>query len=556
VQGELQGKKARVLQEPLRTFVLDETAAAAEAEVGGWDGGAGTVVLAAWQEGTGVGRHFNGKIEAPTIRASGEVAAAWDLALREPGSMEIVDTGPRRLNGRCLNMPMRAVTGSRWTGEEHEWRRAPDEYAAVHFHDDDLEDAGWDADFELQVPDTLRSGIYAARLRTESGAEDYLPFVVRPMAAGSRIAYLVPTLSYLAYGSEHLLLAASTVPKLDHPTEPVDLDIYSYEHKLRSLYDVHTDGRGVALATRLRPQTNLRPKYVMPAIGFPHQFNADLNLVDWLDAKGHEADFVTDEDLHEGGWELLRDYRVVLTGTHPEYWTLPMLDALEEYLDNGGRFVYLGGNGLYWVTGIDPERPHVIEVRRANRGTGTWRSEEGETYLQTTGERGGMWRERNRAPQRYVGVGMAAQGFDKALPYARQPDSYDPRVSWIFDGVDEHPIGGYGLWIGGAGGQEIDRYDQTLGTPPHALLPATATSFSDSYQHAIEEVEMSDSLQGGSVEPRVRADMTFFETPNGGAVFSVGSICWCSALSWNGYENGVSRITDNVVRRFAADKPL
>ena len=44
--------------------------------------------------------------------------------------------------------------------------------------------------------------------------------------------------------------------------------------------------------------------------------------------------------------------------------------------------------------------------------------------------------------------------------------------------------------------------------------------------------------------------MVFFERPNGGAVFSVGSITWCGSLSHNDYDNNVSRITENVLRRF------
>ncbi len=70
--------------------------------------------------------------------------------------------------------------------------------------------------------------------------------------------------------------------------------------------------------------------------GGPRHLASDLYLVDWLEAKGFDCDVITDEDLHRQGLELLRDYRVLLTGTHPEYATGAMLSALEQYLGRGG----------------------------------------------------------------------------------------------------------------------------------------------------------------------------------------------------------------------------
>jgi N,N-dimethylformamidase len=52
------------------------------------------------------------------------------------------------------------------------------------------------------------------------------------------------------------------------------------------------------------------------------------------------------------------------------------------------------------------------------------------------------------------------------------------------------------------------------------------------------------------VNPNVYGDHVFFETPGGGAVFSFGSMAWCGGLSHNDYDNNVSRITENVIRRF------
>jgi N,N-dimethylformamidase len=65
-----------------------------------------------------------------------------------------------------------------------------------------------------------------------------------------------------------------------------------------------------------------------------------------------------------------------------------------------------------------------------------------------------------------------------------------------------------------------------------------------------EDVPVMIPGQGGTQSPKVRADMVFFETPHGGAVFSVGSINWLGSLGWNGYANNVARVTENVLRRF------
>ena len=87
-------------------------------------------------------------------------------------------------------------------------------------------------------------------------------------------------------------------------------------------------------------------------------------------------------------------------------------------------------------------------------------------------------------------------------------------------------------------------------------MVASSFGHSNAYQLTVEEVRASNSKQGGRVEPRVRADMVFFETPNNGAVFSVGSIAWGDSLSYNDYDNNVSRVTHNVLQRFCSDAPF
>ena len=95
------------------------------------------------------------------------------------------------MNGVTHQMPTRGVTGFNRTGEEHSWVRAPDQYGAIHFHDDDIVDAEWSIDFRFLVPDTMASGVYAARIRQgDQDSENHIVFFVRP-ARGQKTANLV-----------------------------------------------------------------------------------------------------------------------------------------------------------------------------------------------------------------------------------------------------------------------------------------------------------------------------------------------------------------------------
>jgi len=530
--------------------------------------------------------HFNGKIDRPRAfaRALGrnelealrdgasphtpgmELAADWDFSQRVDSDL-VIDNSEFQSHGRAVNSPKRAVTGYNWTGLEVDFKRAPAEYGAIHFHADDLEDCGWTADIEYEIPRGTKSAIYALRVRAE-GHEDYVPYFVLPPVGkpASRIAFLAPTLSYLAYGNDHFISDPELQRRLVMPKNfryPVTrIDRYLVKTNLLSLYDKHKDKSGVCYVSRLRPILTMRPDYreavQASGNGAPHQFSADLWITDWMEAKGFGHDIITDEDLHNEGLGLIRQYKVIVTGTHPEYWTAQMLDSMDRYLNDGGRLMYMGGNGFYWVTSINGSKPHVVEVRRWG-GTQTWTSEPGEYYHSSTGEMGGLWRNRNRAPQKMLGIGFTSQGHGPNRAYQRLPDSFDPRAAFIFEGIgEEEVIGDFDCLDQGprAAGYEFDRFDHSLGTPADALLLASAMGFSDSYQHVIEEVDSADSKQGGSVEERVRADMVYFDYPHDGAVFSTGSVSWSGCLFFNKYNNNVSRITENVLRAFAEKDSL
>jgi N,N-dimethylformamidase len=560
---------------------LAETAQAAQAAATVRPAGSGPLLLGAWRSGDArvnglpdVAACYNGKIDRPRLAAraldraalaqlggddwaalpfAADVVAAWDFAVGIDTDV-ITDGSANRLDGVTVNQPARAVTGHNWTGDEHDWKAAPEQYGAIHFHEDDLDDARWDADLELTVPDGMASGVYAAKL-TADDAEWYVPFYVRAPRGQPRspVAYLAATATYAAY-INNLARMISPVTELYQGRLTVmdETDMLLLEHSELGLatYDRHRDGSGVMYSSRLRPATNIRPK------GRLWNFCTDMFVVDWLNQCYGEVDVITDEDLHLEGLDALRDYRVVVTGSHPEYDSAAMLDALDGFLRRGGRLMYLGGNGFYWRIAHHPDKPGVIEVRRAEDGVRAWIAEPGEYHHSFTGEHGGLWRRQGRAPNALCGVGFISQGFDASEPYRRMPEADDPRVAFMFAGVEDDILGDFGELRDGAAGIEIDCTDRGLGTPRHALVVARSEGHSNVYEMVAEEIAVPHGMTDGAHNPAIRADMTFFETPGGGAVFSVGSIAYPGSLGWNNFDNNIAKLTTNVLRRFADPEPF
>jgi N,N-dimethylformamidase len=582
--------EVRLYQEPLVSYAKVDTAATANhaAKLKLQHAAGACLLFAAHVADNSNGRtlfagHYNGKIERPRLAdrvlnrlemeqlrsdiipavLQNSVVAAWDFS-KEMMTEKVVDTSANGCHGETLQLPARAMTGSNWTGEEMCWRHKPEQYGAIHFHDDDLYDSGWDVDFSFAVPAGLKSGLYAAHVATDDD-EDFMPFVVKPAKgkATAKLVFVVPTASYLAYANEHMATDASLAEHLTGQVtalQPADIFLNDHREYAGSCYDTHSDGSGVCYSSRLRPILTMRPKYQSWLGGKGSalwQMNADTHIIDWLESVQFEYDCITDEDLHDEGFFAIEPYRVFVTSTHHEYWSKQMWDALDAFKKAGGRLIYTGANAWYWRIAYHQSKPGVIEVRRAEGGIRAWAAEPGEYYHSFTGEYGGLWRRQALAPQKMAGTGFTAQGFDLSSFYRRKPDSFDERAAFIFAGVGKDElIGDFGLIGGGAAGLELDRADRALGTPPNALVLASSENHTPVYMVVLEEILINAPGMCNGESDLVRADMVFYETPSGGAVFSTSSIAWAGSLSHNKYDNNVSRITSNVVRRFLDEKPF
>ncbi|MBK1659468.1 N,N-dimethylformamidase large subunit [Paracraurococcus ruber] len=551
---------------------------------GATDGGAAEAPLAAadWTGEFGVTfaadaqamAHFNGRIEDPlllrgtpgvtldepeALLASGRVAAWWDFSAMMEGEA-LRDRGPAALHGSLVNLPARAVKGSRWTGAEHAWRHAPRHYAAIHFHDDDLEDCRWATDFTVPIPQDMPSGVYAVRLACGQHW-DMIPFFVLPPKGVARapIAYLANTFTCQVYANYRRVDFPEAQRAKRRAWGAFDWCGNTTGDYGLSTYNVHRDRSGIHLSSRLRPILNMRPgSLALPdekGSGVRHLV-ADSHLTDWLEEKGFAYDVITDEDLDNEGPELLSRYRCVVTGSHPEYHTQTTLDSLQAFVAGGGRLAYLGGNGFYWKVARRRDRPHVLEIRRAEGGIRAWAAEPGEYFHQFDGTLGGLWRRNGRPPQLLCGVGFSGQGKFEGSHYRAMPGAADPRAVWILAGTGigpGEPFGGFGLCGGGAAGFELDRADPMLGTPPNAVILARSEDHQEHFVTVPEELLTHlTTVTGETPEALIRAEIVYFETTRGGAVFSTGSITFCGSLSHNGYANPISQMLENVLTRFQA----
>ena len=319
-----------------------------------------------------------------------------------------------------------------------------------------------------------------------------------------------------------------------------------------STYDHHSDGAGCCYSSWRRPIINLRPRYRDSAIGVTWALPADLSLIWWLERAGYDYEVLTDHDLARRG----RRRRSALPHGHqlypPRVLFRAMLDATEDYLCGGGRLIYAGGNGYYWVSGLRDGEPHCMEVRKLDAGSRAWQADPGEAISPAPVSARGLWRSRGRAPQKIVGIGFTSEGMDESQPFERMPDSFHKRVAWMFEG--HRPAG-------------ADRRFRTRpGTAPRAsrstaMISRSArrrmrccsprrTAIPTIIRWSRRKSPMPFPARGGTQDPQVRADITYFTTPNDGACLSIGSIAWSQALPVNEGNNNVGTFMRNVLNAF------
>jgi N,N-dimethylformamidase len=359
-----------------------------------------------------------------------------------------------------------------------------------------------------------RTGLYYFHAKTESGVFFSFPWIVAPAKPRARIAVLLSNITWNAYnsfGGRSNYIHPDRLPPT--PTVNARLELKRYTDPEHHNYDTID----YAPLSFDRPESicHIPENEIItgPIEGRAanHIAPAEWRLLGWLEREGFDHDVYAETQFHFGTLNL-DDYQVLIISTHPEYWSGEMYYKLKSWVfDRGGRLLYLGGNGLNCAVEFIDEQTCIYrnqndrELRDKSKGLES------------------RFHQRHESEANLLGVVYDARGIMTAAPYRVVDGDH-----WIFayTGLTTGSLFGtecqHQRVPGGASGHETDKMSKS--SPANTKLLARG---------------LNPDEGGGEV--------VLHEPSGGGAVFSAGSICWPSSLL---VDDGVSRITANVLRRF------
>ena len=283
------------------------------------------------------------------------------------------------------------------------------------------------------------SGLYFARLTTTTGDEaTFAPFILRPDVWGrSRVAVVLPTYSWQAY----------------------------------NFFDEAKDGHGDSWYVDHRRQHVQLGRPFLTQGKPPHYRTQQRGFLRFLVHAGHQADYISDEDLEKvaTGDDLAQRYDLIIFSGHEEYVTQHIYDVTQRYRDLGGNLAFLSADNFFWR--VDRDRLDRI-----------WRVK--------------LWRDLGRPEAALIGVQYS--GNDRgghAQPYVIQNRE---TASWLFNGLDI-PDGA------------------TLGTVKYGI------EFDKTAPESPPGTEVLASVDPGLKGGAVIGQMTYYEL-NGAKVFAAGTL--------------------------------
>jgi hypothetical protein len=454
------------------------------------------------------------------------------------------------------------------------WQETPEECSVVG--------CGWTPSLEFRIGEDWPSGAYRVTLTAAGPAGNALSahhlFIVRPRpgAKRGRILQVAASGTWTAYntwgGSNHY--QGITGPHRNQYATTVSLE----RPWCRGFVVLPHDAPRVPL--EFDPPPGAAPRYPhlewAYANGYSNKYASsgwasyDRHFLQWAERAGFAVDLASQHELHFTP-EILEGYACLVFVGHDEYWTWEMRDAVDAYVERGGRVARFAGNFM-WQTRLErggraqvcykyrarAEDPVYRSADRA-RTTGSWEASE-------TGRPGALTFGLNATDGLYAGWGGCAPRGVRGFPVYR-PEH------WAFAGTGLS----YGDLLGAQGhafGYEVDGLEYlirgglpeptaTSAAPPGLEILALGLSslkeeslnvplddrfLSDDDAKYVAEIKLADASAAAVDRVKRGAGMIVNFSRGRGEVFHAGSCEWVAALLRR--DPMVERVTANVLGRY------
>jgi hypothetical protein len=415
----------------------------------------------------------------------------------------------------------------------------------------------WPCALRIELGEDWRTGFYLVRVTAEDGEQAEAFFVVRAREAG-RALLVLSTSTWAAYND------------WGGPSYYTGGHRSSLERPLPKGFLARPEPRRAraARADELEPSEiadYLQQGYSIWLVAAGWSAWEHL-FVQWAEREGIELDYAVSSDL-ETVPGLLDSYRLYLSVGHDEYWSAGMRDAVEGFVERGGRAAFFSGNTAFWQIRYEDAHRAQVAYKMDIEQDPVWESER-------IRELSTMWSDPlvGRPENQMTGLSFTRGGYAHLDNAPRGTGGYTvwrPR-HWAFEGLDlvagdvvgaEPVVVGYecdgcelrfedGLPVPTGADGTPTRLEVLASAPAHlwesderpALLPLIGVG---ELNWVAERLAGADTPENRERFAHGWAVMGHFER-GAGAVFSSGCTDWAYGLE----DSVVSRITRNVIDRF------
>jgi hypothetical protein len=290
---------------------------------------------------------------------------------------------------------------------------------------------------------------------------------------------------------------------------------------------------------------NLSPRQV-----FEHW---DAKFISFLESNGYRTDYCTDMDIHQDDdIALLKNYAVLLSVGHDEYYSAPMRKNIEAFRNQGGNIAFLSGNICWWqVVFLDANVTLMAPQAAVGvNGMHNW-------FQQGAGLP-------NNAEDSLTGVSFrnAAGRYAEGAPTG---PTQDDRTGYTVQFTDQWPFEDTGLRDGQTFGSELGLigyecdgtfFDKTRRPFQPALqggdnTPSNFRILGTCDVSGFSDVLNETSANGLGEQTTNNAMATMGIYSQNGTVFTAATTDW-PRVAWAG-ENNTIQITKNVLDRLGGN---